>query len=399
MDKVIYNLVYNRKKRLNKKGMGLVQLEAYLNGRKKYFSTKVYLKPEQWDARKRLVKRHPNAGTLNRWLHAFLADIEQKELELWRQGRPLTLDLLKQLVINKENPRLFIPFCLQEIEAASLTESSKRNHRSTMEWLRTFRKNVTFSELSFEFVADFEHFLLKQGLHTNTVAKHLKHLKRYIHTAIRYGLLDSQRHAFQEYKIKTVIGKHSFLTPEELGKLEALRRTGLSLSSRKVLDAFLFCCYVGVRYSDFIQLSEANFVAIGQETWLVYKTRKTGVEVRLPLQLLFEGKSLAILQEYRNDLPTFFSLQDNSNVNKHLARIARLAGLDKRISFHTSRHTNATLLIYKGVNITTVQKLLGHKSVKTTQGYASIMDMTLVEDLKRAADISLPSAETQAADL
>lgn len=43
MEKISYNLVFNRKKRLNKKGMALVQVEAYLNRRKIYFSTKIYL--------------------------------------------------------------------------------------------------------------------------------------------------------------------------------------------------------------------------------------------------------------------------------------------------------------------------------------------------------------------
>ena len=52
------------------------------------------------------------------------------------------------------------------------------------------------------------------------------------------------------------------------------------------------------------------------------------------------------------------------------------------MSSHLARHTNATLLIYNGVNITTVQKLLGHKSVRTTQIYANVMDQTLVHDLK-----------------
>ena len=67
--------------------------------------------------------------------------------------------------------------------------------------------------------------------------------------------------------------------------------------------------------------------------------------------------------------------------------LAKLADIDKRVSFHTARHTNATLLLYSGANITTVQKLLGHKSVKTTQVYANIMDITVVRDLEKAASL------------
>ena len=63
-------------------------------------------------------------------------------------------------------------------------------------------------------------------------------------------------------------------------------------------------------------------------------------------------------------------LKDNSNINKILKKIALQANLQKSISFHTARHTNATLLIYNGADITTVQKILGHKSIKTTQIYA-----------------------------
>lgn len=154
---------------------------------------------------------------------------------------------------------------------------------------------------------------------------------------------------------------------------------------QKSKDAFLFCCYAGLRYSDFINLTAANIVELHQETWLIYKSVKTGIDVRLPLYLLFEGKGLRVLETYKDDLNGFFKLKDNSNVNKDLNALAKLAEIDKRISFHTARHTNATLLIYSGANITTVQKLLGHKSVKTTQVYANIMDMTIVHDLEKAA--------------
>ena len=109
MSKIVYNLVYNRKKRLNKKGMALVQVEAYLDKKKKYFSTNVYLKPEQWDSRKLVVKNHPNAEALNRMIYEFMAMIEKKELELWQQGRRITLDLLKDILNTSENSHSFIP--------------------------------------------------------------------------------------------------------------------------------------------------------------------------------------------------------------------------------------------------------------------------------------------------
>lgn len=394
MSKIIYNLVYNRKKSLNKKGMALVQVEAYLDRKKKYFSTKVYLKPEQWDNKKLIVKNHPNADALNRLIYEFMAMIEKKELELWQRGKRISLELLKEALGTSEDNTSFILFFRQEVANSSLKESTKRNHLSTLTLLQQFKKDVTFSDLTFEFISSFEHFLQSNGYHTNTIAKHMKHLKRHINTAINKDYMEIQKYAFRKYKIKTVENKHTHLSPEELEKLEKLKLTGRFTRMQKTLDAFLFCCYAGMRYSDFVNLSPDNIVEIRQEIWLIYKSIKTRTEVRLPLYLLFEGKGIVILDKYRDDLQGFFHLKDNSNVNKELIVISRLAGVAKRISFHTARHTNATLLIYNGVNITTVQKLLGHKSVKTTQVYTNIMDITIVNDLEKNHVITPLSPKT-----
>ena len=383
MNKIIYNLVYNRKKGLNKKGMALVQVEAYLGRKKKYFSTKVYLKPEQWDNKKLIVKNHPNADALNRLIYEFVATIEKKELELWQQGKRISLELLKNALTTQENNSSFISFFRQEVMNSSLKDSTKRNHLSTLMLLQEFKKNITFSDLTFELISSFEYFLQLKGYHTNTIAKHMKHLKRHVNIAINKEYIEIQKYAFRKYKIKTIENKHTHLVPEELERLENLILSGRYVKLQKSLDAFLFCCYAGMRYSDFINLSSENFVDINQETWLIYKSVKTGTEVRLPLYLLFSGKGIAILNKYRDNLEDFFHLRDNSNVNKDLIIITRLAGLSKRISFHTARHTNATLLVYNGINITTVQKLLGHKSVKTTQVYTNVMDMTIIHDLEK----------------
>lgn len=115
----------------------------------------------------------------------------------------------------------------------------------------------------------------------------------------------------------------------------------------------------------------------------MFKTVKTDTEVSIPLYLLFQGKALLLLQEHKHGLNHFFHLKSNSSVNKDLKKIGLMAKIDKHFSFHTARHTNATLLIYNGAQITTVQKLLGHQSVKTTQGYSEIFSGTIIKDLKK----------------
>lgn len=386
MEKISYNLVFNRKKRLNKRGMALVQVEAYLNRKKMYFSTKIYLKPEQWDAKRKMVKNHPNANVLNRMLYENIAAIEQTELGLWQQGKSISLDLLKNSIDKPlSNGRSFLTFFKEEIANSSLKESTRQNHLSTLELLQEFKKEVLFTDLTFEFVSSFYNYLQSKGYHLNTIAKHMKHLKRYINVAINKEYMDIQKYAFRKYKIKSIEGSHTHLAPEELHKFENLQLTGRYTRLQKTKDAFLFCCYAGLRYSDFTNLTSANIVEFHQETWIIYKSVKTGMEVRLPLYLLFEGKGIQILQRYKDDFNSFFKLKDNSNINKELNILAGLAKIDKRVSFHTARHTNATLLLYNGANITTVQKLLGHKSVKTTQVYANIMDITVVRDLEKTA--------------
>lgn len=214
MEKISYNLVFNRKKRLNKKGMALVQVEAYLNRRKIYFSTKIYLKPEQWDTKRRMVKGHPNADVLNRMLYEHIAAIEQIELGLWQQGKSISLELLKDSIDKPvSNGRSFLTFFREEVANSSLKESTRQNHLSTLELLQEFKKEVQFTDLTFEFVSSFDNYLQSKGYHLNTIAKHMKHLKRYVNVAINKDYMDVQKYAFRKYKIKSVEGRHSHLSP------------------------------------------------------------------------------------------------------------------------------------------------------------------------------------------
>ncbi len=381
MDKVIYRVIYNRKKKLNAEGTALVQVEAYLNKRKKYFSTNIYIKPGQWDDKKKVIKSHPNKKELNLFIHAFIIDLEWKELKAWKEGKSFLLNELDSK-IKQPQKISFLEFYQKESTTVSIKESTQKNHLSTLSLLHSYKKEIFFEDLSYEFLCDFERFLLSKGQCRNTIAKHLRHIKRYVNIAINKNLLDLDKYPFRKYKIRYSDSTRIHLTPEELSSLEQLDLSGQSIITERCLNAFLFSCYTGLRYSDIIRIKYENIVSIDNKIWLVFLSTKTGIETRIPLSLLFQGKALGIIEQSRGSSPFLFHIPDNSNVNKQLSKIRLLAGIKKKISFHTGRHTNATLLLYNGADITTVKKILGHKSLQTTQIYCNIMDMTVVRDLE-----------------
>lgn len=379
MEKIRYRLVYNRKKHLNKQGTALVQVEASLNQRKIYFKTNLYIKPEHWDKRTSQVIGHPQANDLNSMLFEFVLHLQGIELALWKRGVPATLSLLKDAMKKNRPINITFPiFAKEYVQHSDRRESTKENLFTTITVLQEFRPGLDFKDITYTFLKDFEVYLREKGNGINTVAKHLRQLRTLVNEAINQGYIHADAYPFRKFKIKQEKGRHEFLTPDELKKLENLEVHDLKL--RHVLDAFLFCCYVGLRFSDFCQLTPSNFIRVNGKKWLHFKSIKTGIELRLPLHLLFEGRALSILDKY--DITEFANLGSNSEVNKSLSVIIGMTRIKKHITYHTARHTCATLLIHQGVPITTVQRLLGHTSVKTTEIYSEILSSTIVRDLK-----------------
>ena len=359
--------------------MALVQAEALLNQRKVYFKTNIYLKPEHWDKQTSQVCNHPQANDLNTMLFEFILHLQAIELSLWKRGIPVTLSLLKD-AIKKDKPVnvTFPVFAKIYVQESDRKRSTKENLMTTVTVLQEFRPGLDFKDITYTFLKEFEVHLKEKGNSVNTIAKHLRQLRTLVNEAINQGYIPSDAYPFRKYKIKQEKGRKEFLTPDELKRLENL---DVDKKLRHVLDAFLFCCYTGLRYSDFCQLTPENIIRVNGKRWLYFKSVKTDVEIRLPLHLLFEGKALAVLERY--DIVTDFAkIGPNSEANKYLAQLAALARIRKHITYHTARHTCATLLVHQGVPITTVQKLLGHTSVRTTEVYSEVLSNTIIRDLK-----------------
>lgn len=380
MQKIRYRLVYNRKHILNKQGTALIQVEAKLNHRNIYLTTNIYIKPEYWDKETSEVINHPQAVDLNAMLFEYIIYLQGIELSFWKRGIQPTLALLRDAVKKKSPVNItFTDFSRKAILSADKSESTKENLMSTVRLLDRFRPGLTFEDLSYTFLKDFEAWLKELGKNQNTTGKHLRQLRTLTNEAINDGYMPADAYPFRKFKIKIQKAQKPFLTPDELAKLERLHVD--DRRQQHILDAFLFCCYTGLRFSDFRTLTSSNIVPINRKKWLCLKMQKTNLDIKLPLELLFEGRALDIIDKYET-IEQMASIPINADTNKILAEISEKSKIKKHFTFHTARHTCATLLIHQGVAITTVQKLLGHTSVKTTEIYSEVLSSTIVKDLK-----------------
>lgn len=74
----------------------------------------------------------------------------------------------------------------------------------------------------------------------------------------------------------------------------------------------------------------------------------------------------------------------NQKSNAYLKEIADICGINKNLTTHLARHTFATTVtLSNGVSIATVSKMLGHRSLKTTQIYAKVFDSKIADEMEQ----------------
>lgn len=183
--------------------------------------------------------------------------------------------------------------------------------------------------------------------------------------------------------------KRVFLTIEELTTLQHTKARlygGSTKRYKETQNAFLFSCFTGLRYSDIVTLRWEDIKTLPDGSKEVVKTmQKTKETAFVPLS--------ASALEY---LPTKPKKAPENGLVFNLARVdivwdilqdwSKRAGLEKHISFHTARHTFATLALSYGADVYTIKELLGHKNINTTQIYAKV-----VAETKRKAVNLIPS--------
>ncbi|MCR5040038.1 MAG: site-specific integrase [Bacteroidales bacterium] len=361
--KIRYKLVYNRASCLNQRGEGLIQIEAEQQHRKIYFSTHTYVVPEHFAHG--CVVNTKNADGLNFALFSMIRDIEGIELDYIKKGVDVTLPLLKEAVRSHLSPSAkLVDFGNEVVTQSERNILTKQNYKTLFNNLERYKPGTLVTDIDYQFVVSYDKWLRDSGIAHNTRISRLRLLRAVLNEAKNRDIISTN--PFERFKIQQMVSKKGYITREQLRQLEAMKLKGYDDIVR---DAFLVGCYTGLRFSDVTALRQEHIA----DGWLVIGMKKTKFTVEIPVATLFDGKLLGLVEKYGGNIGRLTKkLGSNSVVNKTLRPLLDAVGADAKTTFHSSRHTFATLLGQQGVDITVVSKLLGHQKLQTTQIYREV---------------------------
>ena len=201
-------------------------------------------------------------------------------------------------------------------------------------------------------------------------------LNSILNQAVRDGVLRKNPYYELEKneKFKKTPSDRTYLEVNELNAME-----GVNTGSPITKQTFMFCCFTGLRHSDMLALRWKDIQKTDDGLVIhVPSMQKTKKPVIVPLGE--QALKWMPKQGYAaNTDKVFPNAPTLGCANRALKHMAKNAGITKLVTFHTSRHTFATLTITAGADIFTTSKLLGHTNVHTTEIYADVVMNTKVD--------------------
>ena len=246
-------------------------------------------------------------------------------------------------------------------------------------------------ELSPQQLRAYQAALTEAGYARTTISRKLASLRSFYRFAMRQGLAQTNpakplRNPRRQRKLPHV------LSTEEVGKLLLVPKVGSTqgLRDRAILETIYSA---GLRVSELVGLCDGDLDFIGQ----LLRVRGKGRKERLSPLGRYAIEALEIYLSKRILHPTIIESRTapvfvnrfgkrltTRSIGRMLEKHIATVGLDGRTSPHTLRHSFATHLLDRGADIRSVQELLGHKSLSTTQIYTHVSTASLRQVYERA---------------
>lgn len=380
----------------NEFGKAPIYARITINEVRTEFSIKRFIEPEKWINKAGIAKGNTEEiKNLNAHIIAVRTKLFQHYNRLLEADKTITAEAVKNSYfgVTEKSKTILEVFQYHNDQIKTLIDKDYSfgtyeryctAYTHTKEFIE-YKYNVSdfpIKQVNHEFITEYEYYLkaVCKCSH-NTAIKYLTNFKKIMRICLGNGWIDKdpfinyrfhlnevEREILHEHEIQTIADKE-FAT----SRLDQVR------------DVFLFCCFTGLAYSDVKKLTKDHvIIGIDGERWIKVNRTKTDTRSSIPILPMAQ----AILDKYASHPKcsadkTLLPVNSNQKMNDYLKEIAAVCNIEKKITFHIARHSFATTItLQNDVPIESVSKMLGHKSIKTTQHYAKVLDKKVSSDMQ-----------------
>ena len=218
--------------------------------------------------------------------------------------------------------------------------------------LSEFNESIRFSHFTNEFWSKYQDYHIKYS--GNTLALDQRNLKAFLSWS--KGKFHD-RDDYKNWKSIQRTPRETFLTPEELFRIEAIKSFPKEMDYL-ARDYFIWLCHSGMRYGEFQSLTPSSL-----EGEVITYEKKKQRNSKSQNKIILSPTLQRIWDKYKGEFPPVHVVR----MNERLKEISKIAGIEKNLSTSVGRHTFGSLMEIFGVDAYTVSKTLGHASTETTR--------------------------------
>ena len=359
----------------------------------RHITTDMHVLPEHWNENDQcLIDGTEDTPFLQNRLNSDMTLLNRIVNELsaiqLRTSRPFTTE---QIVARFRNPGRYVSvlsFMNEQIRFLSECNrlGTALNYRRAADALALFLNGraLLISELTSQFIEQYNDHLLRKGLIRNSISFHMRILRAVYNKAVRCGIVE------QTFPFRNVYTGIDRTRKRAVGENIIARLIRMDLPADTPLaltrDMFVFSFYTrGMSFVDMAYLRKTDI----QEGIIRYSRHKTGQ----PLAVRVEPCIRDIIDRYAGPTPYVFPVLDGSgqaqcfhqyktalrHYNRRLEKLSRLLGMEHGISSYTSRHSWATMARNHNIPISIISAGMGHSSERTTQIYLSTLESSVID--------------------
>mgnify|MGYP000908495480 CR=1 FL=1 len=243
-----------------------------------------------------------------------------------------------------------------------------------------FAESIKPDQLTKDMMLDFVEYLQKRS--KGEGARSLfQRFKKVVNFAVEHDVMIKNPCNGLTIKVDNSVIKKDILSIEEL---KLLIDTHYLNENPEIRKAFIFSLYTGTRFCDVKSLKYKN-IDYSNRLYKYEQEKTKGHSAASGVTMPLSNELLSLIGRSDDPDEYIFHLPSHTMCLKALRRWTKRAGIQKHITWHSARHSFATIVLSNGANIKTVASLLGHSGLQHTEKYVRAVDK-----LKEEAINSLP---------